>query len=158
MPGLQAAGVTVLPTGVRAADLALSPDGAVVAVAATNGQAALFDAGLTAHGWIGTHAYPMHQIAWSPDGHTLATASTAEDDPVRLWDTRERSLIADVRGQNFRVEDLAFAPDGNTLAVAAGDKTVALYRTDPGDAVDLLCARLTPAVRAQGGTPPRLCR
>ena len=66
--------------------------------------------------------------------------------------------MAEARAQGNPVQDLEFSPDGRTLAAASGDWTVALFHLDPDDAVRRLCAVLTPAVHAEGGHLPRLCR
>jgi WD40 repeat protein len=74
-------------------------------------------------------------IAFSPDGHTLATGNL--DGMVRLWNVTDpahpQSLgkpLIPVRGNN--VTEVAFSPDGHTLASGNGDGTVRLWNVaDP---------------------------
>ena len=61
----------------------------------------------------------MQAIAFSPDGHVLATGS--HDTTVRLWDPANGSELAVLRGDAGQVYSIGFAPDGQTLAVGTTD-------------------------------------
>ncbi|MFI8529551.1 PQQ-binding-like beta-propeller repeat protein [Streptomyces aquilus] len=56
-------------------------------------------------------------LTFSPDGHTLATASTGNG-TVRTWDTRTGRL-QDTFRVSAEVSSLAFSPDGHTLATGS---------------------------------------
>ena len=71
------------------------------------------------------HTGEVAAVAFSPDGHTLATAG--QDTMVRLWNLSTRKLRATLPGHNDRVSSLAFSPDGRTLATGSDDKTVRLW-------------------------------
>ena len=93
------------------------------------------------------HTDAVSAVAFAPDGHTLATASS--DKTVLLWDvtdpTRPRRLGDPLTGHTDAVPSVAFAPDGHTLATASSDRTVLLWdvsglnarRADPEDGLSL---------------------
>ena len=79
-------------------------------------------------------------MAFSPDGHRLATASG--DNTVRVWDADTGQPLGDpLTGHTDSVSSVAFSPDGHRLATASDDNTVRLW---PASAFrDMLCAKLT---------------
>jgi WD40 repeat protein len=81
---------------------------------AATGRLALHDTVLAGH------RFPVYSMAFSPDGHWLASGSL--DRTARLWDLRERREV-----QNFPATtaftSLDFSADGQMLALAASDMT-----------------------------------
>jgi WD40 repeat protein len=67
-------------------------------------------------------------VAFSPDGHTLATASA--DTTARLWnihDLHQSNPVATLTGHTNGVRSVAFSPNGHTLATASYDNTARLW-------------------------------
>ena len=66
----------------------------------------------------------MHDLAFLPDGKTLATASG--DGTVQIWDlsTGERRVL---EGHVAPVFGIAVSKDGRTVASASGDGDVRLW-------------------------------
>jgi WD40 repeat protein len=62
------------------------------------------------------HEDGIWQVAWSPDGKTLATLSSLKGE-VKLWDVAARKERATLRSDLGESYGLAFTPDGGTLVV-----------------------------------------
>ena len=79
---------------------------------------------------LATHAGAVNSVAFSPDGHTLASGS--DDGSVRLWDVADpahpRPLSQPLTGTGIAaVNSVAFSPDGHTLASGDANGTVRLW-------------------------------
>ena len=71
------------------------------------------------------HTNPVWSVAFSPDGTTLASASS--DSTVKLWSTETAKNTATLYGHTDIVLSVAFSPDGTTLASGAHDGTIRLW-------------------------------
>ncbi|MEK7674976.1 MAG: serine/threonine-protein kinase [Verrucomicrobiota bacterium] len=120
-----------VPIGEQSDDvlaLALSPDGGTVV---TSGK----DSGGTMTFWdalgqgppviVENHLGLVEEVAFSPDGQTLASASW--DGKLGLWNVKERRTLDLLRGHKGRVTKVAFSPDGRTVATVSSDQTVRLW-------------------------------
>jgi WD40 repeat protein len=79
------------------------------------------------------HTDVVASVAFSSDGHTLASASA--DGTARLWDTSTGQQIRTLKGHTSGVGSVAFSPDGRTLASASADGTVKLWDATSGQEI-----------------------
>jgi WD40 repeat protein len=98
--------------------VAFSPQGDRLAVSGQDNIVRLWDVpgGQPLHALEG-HTSWVWDVAFTPDGRTLATGS-ADDGTVRLWDTASGQLRHMLALNN--VGPVAFSPDGRQLAVVSG--------------------------------------
>lgn len=59
------------------------------------------------------HGLPVNDVAYSPDGALLASASS--DITTRLWDTTTGDALETLEGQLIAVRSVAISPDGDTV-------------------------------------------
>ncbi|HLV35113.1 MAG TPA: hypothetical protein VKY59_08380 [Spirillospora sp.] len=102
----------------------LSPDGELVASTDTAGSLLLWDvASGRIHHRI-SHAAPVNDVAFSPDGRLIAAAVGGEtergywdaDNSVRLWDVASGQLYAVLKRHRDWVMRAVFSPDGRIAA------------------------------------------
>jgi RNA polymerase sigma factor (sigma-70 family) len=103
--------------------IGLSPDGKTVAAyvdARTRRDVLLWDVATGKEGPRMEFRWGLEQLAFSPDGKTLAAASLGS--PVPLWDVATGKQLRTLRA-GIGVYGVAFSPDGRRLATGGADGT-----------------------------------
>jgi uncharacterized protein with WD repeat len=75
------------------------------------------------------HGAEVNAVAFSPDGHRLATGSS--EGMARIWDATSGKQLAMVTHNNS-VEGVAFSPDGRRLATVSRDRTARIWDATSG--------------------------
>ena len=131
------------PVTVPITALAFSPDGQEVAASGYHEVTLWSAAAGTLNRRLGGPAERVYEIAYSPDGKWMATASgdPGQAGAVTLW-------IAEPSGGGKPVRDLlestdsvfavAFSPDSKRLAAAGADRAIRVWEVDSGKQVALI--------------------
>jgi WD40 repeat protein len=127
--------------------LVVTPDGESVLTAGTTGRIEVRDVETGRKRYeFGSHSATVRQLAISPDGDTVASATT-DDWAVRLWSLPDRDLVAELSGHVGAPNQLVFSPDGRRLATAGSDTDIAVWYLDPAEAMKAVCDNLADAGR-----------
>jgi WD40 repeat protein len=136
-------GTELVTVKTRGTSVALSPDGAMLAIGGwwstiDHGTIQLWDvktgtrlAVLEGHrGWV-------ESVAFSADGTLLVAVS---EDTVRLWNVETGTEVALLQGHNDSVTSVAFSPSGALIASGGKDGTVRLWDVQTGTGLTTLRA------------------
>ncbi len=114
------------PVACRLVQVAVSPTGKVLAAIDAAGNVYLWTvSGGTPVAVKGATTWGGgHEVAFSPDGKTLAIAYP---NAVRLWNVANQTFSVKLAGSGAAPEQVAFSGDGTTLAVSDGDNRIYLW-------------------------------
>jgi WD40 repeat protein/tRNA A-37 threonylcarbamoyl transferase component Bud32 len=130
-PGVQP---TVVASGLGSGwgSVRLSPDARVVAATDNNNSLGLWDArtGEQIAHVTDTAVRRIPEIAFSPDGRTIATAAWYGQ--PALWAVEPLHLMARLEGHGAAVRAVRFSPDGSELATGGDDATIRLWSVAKG--------------------------
>jgi WD40 repeat protein len=108
---------------------ALSPDGAVIALAPAGAEVLLRTAvGGRELARLATSG-PQSALAYSPDGRLLASCGLGE---ASIWRVADASQVARLEHPWLRVWSAAFSPDSSLLATTCSDRAVRIWDTSDG--------------------------
>jgi len=84
--------------------------------------------GLTLSNLLRGHTDAITQIAYSPDGHFMASSS--DDKTIRIWDLtgNESSII--LREHDGDISCVTWSPNGNELAAGSEDNAIYIWETN----------------------------
>jgi len=85
------------------------------------------------------HADTIYDLALSPDGKRLASASA--DKEVKVWDAATLALLKTIEGHTGFVLALAFSPKGDKLASTGDDEQIKIWAMDNWKQVHALSER-----------------
>jgi len=123
---------------------ALSPDGNLLAVGTYRAQTPLLDhrihlidlaAGKIVRSLKG-HAYTIYDLAFSPDGGRLTSAS--HDATLRIWDVATGRTLQTLSGHAAPVHAVAWSADGQRVVSGSLDKTARIWNVESGTTIAVM--------------------
>ncbi len=126
-------------TGVLFQGIAVSPDGAHIAVKDDGGNATIMEAatGAFVHSFRTAVVGVKKSLAYSPDGRFLA-GSGEDAKQIDILDTQTQQRSARLAGHTGPVYSVAFSGDGRRLASTGSDSTVRIWDVAAAKCVAIL--------------------
>jgi WD40 repeat protein/serine/threonine protein kinase len=112
--------------------VAFSPDGRTLATGSDDSEPGptikLWDTvtGRSIRAWRGGSG-TVAALAYSPDGHILASGHLTVTKNIRIWEASTGRLLTTLEGHTDRVRSVNFDRDGRRLATAGSDGTIRLW-------------------------------
>ncbi|MFZ0548063.1 MAG: protein kinase, partial [Candidatus Promineifilaceae bacterium] len=113
--------------------LAVNPDGTILAAGSGIGVWLYDIANLEPITLLEGHIAPVRAVAWSPDGHLLASAS--DDSSIKIWDVDSNQEIHMLTGHHGSVKTVVWSPDGHYLASGGEDNLVYIWDVESEEAI-----------------------
>ncbi|KIJ50383.1 hypothetical protein M422DRAFT_777108 [Sphaerobolus stellatus SS14] len=82
------------------------------------------------------HLGSIISVTFSPDGSSFASASA--DKTIRVWDSKNGTILKVLKGHLGWVNCIAFSPDSCIIASGSRDKTVRLWNAKTGETLKVL--------------------
>ena len=120
-------------------NIAFSPDGKYLAAGFDSkaGTAMIWDAATGQQSQLlAGHTQGIRSVAFHPDGHLLASAST--DGTVKIWDAQSGLEVESFSGHGDGINTIAYSPDGSFLASGSGEKTIKIWNANTGKVIHTL--------------------
>lgn len=115
-------------------DIAIAPNGQLMATAEPDGQVRLYDrASRELLQLLTCHTDSVASLEFSPDSSLLATAGY--DQLVKIWRVPGLQLQKTLSGHTGRVVCTTFSPDGERLASCGYDGTIRIWQAATGEAI-----------------------
>lgn len=124
------------PSGIH--KVSVSPNGTNLIVAdkngvwiydLSNGELIQFQEG---NPIIYIHAFYVSQIAWSPDGKSVAVSQN--NNGIWIWDTKTWNLLTEIKGDLTRESPgFSWSPNGEQLALGIGNGNVSIWDKKTND-------------------------
>jgi WD40 repeat protein len=123
---------------------ALAPDGKLLAVGTYRALTPLHDhrvqlIDITTGEIVASlkgHIYTIYDLAYSPDGERLASAS--QDKTVRIWNVATGETLKVLEGHEALVHGVAWSPDGKQVVTGSYDKTARIWSVASGKTIAVM--------------------
>src|SRR5262245_48069529 len=123
---------------------ALAPDGKLLAVGTYRALTPLHDhriqlIDITTGEMVASlkgHIYTIYDLAFSPDGERLASAS--QDKTVRIWNVATGETLKVLEGHEALVHGVAWSPDGKQVVTGSYDKTARIWSVASGKTIAVM--------------------
>jgi WD40 repeat protein len=114
-------------------EITWSPDGQFIAVYDSNSQYHSRESVQVYNAITGKFAFRFdggRHLAWSPDGHWIAT-TTKKDNSIKLWNVDDLNSTHVLNGHQETIMDIKWSPDGTKLATFSTDGDLRIWGTQP---------------------------
>jgi WD40 repeat protein len=116
--------------GISTGQLAVSPDGRLLAAPAAEGGVHILDGSTFAPVREFGRGRPVTALAFSPDGRLVAAAG--EDGKARIWDAGTGALVRTFAGHRDALTGVEFSADGSRIVTSSRDRDARIWDVATG--------------------------